>query len=268
MLLAGYFDESIRNRQGEEPICVAGYLFKPRGYRHFKKKWARLLATGGPAPTSHFHMSSLYAADYEYAGWTVNQRAAYLRQAVEAVKKHAYGGISFMVRQAEFERLAPPNWAWVYGSLYSIACQAALRTTAFWLDERRNPARVAYFLESGQEFWHEANAMLAGIGGRPDLREAYRYHSHTPLDKKDAYGLQAADMHAWLMTRINVGVPLNHTMAHFAPHFMHLVDGWGERYQAFHPTGENLKRFFDENLHRTDDVMVVDLPKAKKGKLR
>ena len=62
--LDGYFDESERNRQGTEPISIAGYVFKPSGYWTFCRAWKRLLKSG-PAPTTHFHMTNLYARSYD-----------------------------------------------------------------------------------------------------------------------------------------------------------------------------------------------------------
>ena len=102
--LGGYFDESER-KDGSEPISVAGYVFKPKSYEHFSRKRARMLASAGPAPTPYFHMTELYARDSDgiYAGWSVEQRAEVLRQAVDAVRKHTYCGVSVLLSQSEFE---------------------------------------------------------------------------------------------------------------------------------------------------------------------
>jgi hypothetical protein len=206
MTLAAFFDESVRDREGQEPICVAGYIFKPAGYKHFARKWDRMLKSG-PTPTTHFHMTHLYARTYEYEGWSATDRAAVLQQAVDAVKKHAYCGVCVMFDQAEFEQVAPPLWRFHFGSIYTAACQMALRTTAYWMDQHKCHLPIAYAFESGHKFWGEANAILTGTSKDPQLSRAYRYHSHTAIDKENAYGLQAADMLAWIMTKLTVGVP-------------------------------------------------------------
>src|SRR5262245_56132231 len=118
MTLAAFFDESIRNDSAPEPISVAGYVFKPSGYKHFVRKWHRMLESAGPKPTTHFHMTKLYARSEEYEGWSAEERAEVLRQAVDAIRKHTYGGISVMFSQTEFEQYAPPEWRIVYGSMY------------------------------------------------------------------------------------------------------------------------------------------------------
>jgi len=116
--LGGYFDESER-KDGSEPISVAGYVFKPKSYEHFSRKRARMLASAGSAPTPYFHMTELYARDSDdiYAGWSVEQRAEVLRQAVDAVRKHTYCGVSVLLSQSEFEAVAPPLWRFEYGHL-------------------------------------------------------------------------------------------------------------------------------------------------------
>ena len=255
MALGAYFDESIRDGEGIEPISVAGYVFKITGYRTFKRAWKRVL-TAGPKPTSHFHMTNLYARDYEYDGWSVEDRAKVLQKAIDAVKCHAFCGISVLFSQSEFEQLAPTNWKDQFGSIYSAACQMSLRTTAYWMDQHKCFKPIAYFFESGHKFWDEANAILGETGKNPELKRLYRYQSHTAIDKIDSYGLQAADMLAWIMTKATVGFPKNHTMAAFEPILRELAANGSRRYQMFYPTGNNLRRFFEEQASRTDHVIV------------
>ena len=266
MVLGGFFDESERSEK-TEPISLAGYIFKPSGYKHFCRKWARMLKSAGPTPTTHFHMTHLYTRSYEYAGWSAEQRAEMLRQAVDAVRKHTYCGISVQFSQSEFEQTAPPLWRFERGTIYSGACQMVMRATAFWMDQHHCQDPIAYAFESGHRFWSEANDVLTGIGKHPELKSLYRYHSHTAIDKENSYGLQAADMLAWTMTRMEIGVPHNHTMGAFAPIFMDLVKGQSGKYHLFHPTGDYLKRFFDEQMSMPPPI-VVTLSKARKPRLR
>lgn len=265
MALDGYFDESERQERSE-PISVAGYVFKPAAYKSFCRAWRRMLLAG-PKPTTHFHMTHLYARSYEYEGWTVEQRADVLRLAVEAIRQHMYCGISVMFSQSEFEAVAPPLWRFEYGSIYVAACQMVLRATAYWMDQHRSFLPIAYAFESGHRFWDEADSILKGTGKHPTLKRLYRYRTHFALDKTEAYGLQAADLLAWVITRIDVGVPKNHTMRAFGPILNHLPENSDARYQLFHPTGDLLRRFFDEQIANKDHI-IVDLGKAKKMKLR
>jgi hypothetical protein len=266
LALDGYFDESERNRpqDGEQPISVAGYIFKPTAYKAFCRKWRRMLLAG-PTPTTHFHMTHLYARSFEYDGWSAEQRAEVLRLAVEAIKPNIYCGVSVLFRQSEFERLAPPLWRFEHGSIYSAACQMVLQTTALWMDDHKSFLPIAYAFESGHRFWDEADDVLKGIGQFPEYKRRYRYRTHFPLDKMDAFGLQAADLLAWVMSCTDVGSPRNHTMRAFGPHLIQLVNRDDVKYQLFHPTGQLMERFFQENAKTT---IVVDLQRAKKMRLR
>jgi hypothetical protein len=266
MLLSGFFDESER-QDGSEPITLGGYIFKPSGYKHFCRKWRRMLETAGPKPTSHFHMTNLYARTYEYAGWSVDERAEVLRQAVDALQKHAYFGVCVLISQSEFEQLAPPHWRIQFGSIYSAVCQLALNATGFWMDNRGRHESIAYAFESGHRFWDEANGLLTGIGKHPTLQVKCRYHSHTAIPKERAYGLQAADLLAWTFARLRVGAPRNQTMTAFAPIIMDLVEGRSDRYQLLYLKGDTLQRFFDEQ-NAAGPMFLADTKKARKFRLR
>jgi hypothetical protein len=100
------------------------------------------------------------------------------------------------------------------------------------------------------------------------LKKKLHYRSHTSVDKMEAYGLQAADMLAWIMARLAVGVPQNHTMRAFAPIIQTLTDGQSDRYQLFHPKADGLMKFFAQARARQDDRMLVHVEKARKLKLR
>jgi hypothetical protein len=266
MVLAAYFDESAQNIP-PEPISVAGFLFKPRGYRHFCRKWHRVLSAG-PMPTTCFHMTELYAGRGRYEGWSAGQRAHVLSLAVDAVRKHTYGGVSVVFSQSAFETAAPPDWALKYGSMYTVACTMAMRVTQVWLDDRSNNDNVAYFFETGHRFWNEANAILNVCGRLPDAREQYRYHSHTGVGKEEAFGLQAADMLAWIMTRTSVGFPQNRTIDAFYPHLLRLMEGQASKYRTYWPQDVGLRDFFDLNAGTETLVEVPGMKHPRNRRLR
>jgi hypothetical protein len=255
MVLGAYFDESIRDGQGSEPISVAGFVFKPNAYRSFKRAWKRMLVAG-PTPTTCFHMTNLYARDYEYRGWSVEDRAHILQKALGAVERHAFFGIGVMFSQSEFEKLAPVNWKDEFGSIYSVACQMILGVTAVWMDHNKCFTLIAYFFEDGHKFWQEADDMLHAIGQDPEERKRCRYNSHTSLNKRSSYGLQAADLSAWMDTRAKVGFPDNHTMRAFSPIILKFGANQPGRFKVLHLTGHSLKGFIDIQVARAKRVPV------------
>jgi hypothetical protein len=267
LTLDGYFDESYR-QDGSEPLSIGGYIFKASSYTSFCRAWKRMLKAG-PAPTTHFHMTNLYARDYEYKGWSVEDRANVFKLAIAAVREHMYCGVSVLFSQAEFEQLAPPLYRFEFGSMYATACQMVLRATATWMEDHRCFLPIAYAFERGHEFWDEANVILGGIGTLPDQKRLYRYRTHFDLDKTESYGLQAADMLSWIMTRLDVGIPDNHTMRAFGPIILSLVEGQSHRYQMLHLKTEGLIRYFnDQAARRDEDRFLVSFEKARKLRLR
>src|SRR5258705_11341678 len=97
-----------------------------------------------------------------------------------------------------------------------------LRATAEWMNTHRCYLPIAYAFERGHRFWDEADGILKHIGRLPEARALYRYRTHFALDKTEAYGLQAADLLAWMVTRFEVGFPANHTMRAFTPALLSL----------------------------------------------
>jgi hypothetical protein len=265
MPLAAYFDESDR-KDGSEPICVAGYVFSPGGYRRFAREWRRFLRSACPGGLRYLHMTDLYAglgAGYRGLG---DHRAAILGQAVALINEHIAAGVGTMFDQAEFVDAAPPWYAELQGSIYSTACQICLRQTAVWLEDHGCSQLVTYTFEAGHKFEHEANAILRRVAAAPRVQDTHRYHSHRFAEKTAAAGLQAADVLAWTLARARIGFPDNRTMDLFAPHVMALARD-SSRYQVNVFTAHTLRRFFAEQADKPKDYYFRKPPEFR-GKLR
>jgi hypothetical protein len=152
--------------------------------------------------------------------------------------------------------MAPEPWINTYGSIYSAACQMALRTTSYWMDKNKYQRPIAYFFERGHKFWKETDEILAATGLNAELKQLYRYHSHTSLEKESSCGLQAADMLSWIASGAMIGFKKNHTMKAFEPVIIGLTKDQSHRYQMFYPTGDKLKRFFAYQTSHTSTVIV------------
>lgn len=247
LAIGGYFDESERREAGE-PICVGGYLFKPAAYVKFKRQWNRTVLRHKQRGFTHFHMTDLCCGQAEYKGLSIAVRVEILNLAVDAIAKHAYGGIGIYFEQAEFERVAPPEWAHAFGSIYSAACHLCLQTTAFWLNEWHSPMRVLYVFERGHKFQAEADEVLSAIGKNEDARKAFRYRNHLFEDKKTECGLQAADLLVWFITKAGVGAQISRSFRPFVEPLMRLSSSNRSR-QQIHPfTGDLLKQFIAEQI--------------------
>jgi hypothetical protein len=65
------------------------------------------------------------------------------------------------------------------------------------LDERNFTGKVAYFFESGCQHQSQANAILKEIAAIDDERRAFRYLSHSFVDKIEARPVQTGDILSW-----------------------------------------------------------------------
>jgi hypothetical protein len=139
-----------------------------------------------------------------------------------------------------------------------------LNATRLWMDDNKSFLPIAYAFESGHRFWNEADDIMAGIGKNPELKKLFRYRTHFALDKEESFGLQAADLLSWVMTRFEAGVPNNHSMRAFKPIFRHLVSGDSQKYQIFRPVG-NLMKAFSTSSRLSQICTGRRVEKSKKG---
>jgi hypothetical protein len=244
MALGSFFDESVGDGC-DDPLSVCGYIFKPTDYQRFARQWARMLrgAPGGSLP--FIHMKEVYHGKKSCDGRTIEQRREIINQASRLVTDYMLGGAGVTFRQAEFEREAPASWPQMFGSIYAASCQLCLRATVHWLKTHNTAGSVVYAFEKGHKFGVEAERMIAGIGADPALRRRFRYKNHFFAAKRDAAGLQAADMLAWLCTQIAINKQFSDAGRTLIEQFV--LDSLGdERYVLPYLTGPSLLRFFNE----------------------
>lgn len=198
-VVAAYFDESER-ADGNEPICVGGFLFKPSGYKKFRRYWQSHVLRFKGRQLEHFHMTDLVAGHAEYDGLAISDRLEILNHAINAIRTYTYAGISVTFDQAEFERKAPPDWPDVFGSIYTVSCTMCLESSGFWLREWGCQMNVLYVFEQGHKFQDEAHRLLSAVGQHAEARTLFRYRQHM-FEPKTEVGLQAADLYSWVITK-------------------------------------------------------------------
>jgi hypothetical protein len=261
MGIAAYFDESERDDAGA-PICVGGYLFKETGYKKFRRKWRRdVLKDGALEP---FHMTDLCAGRGCYEGMSIPARVGILDGAVDAIGKHTYAGIGIHFNRDEFVKVAPPEWPDLRGSIYTSACHMCLQTTAYWLRTWKYVGGVLYVFERGHKFQAQAHAALTAISQDAKARGDFLYANHVFEDKNE-FGLQAADLFAWTMTKANATagkIPAG--FRPFVPAILRLASANRDRQKIYPFTGQRLARYIDEQLHGTTKAVAVEFgPKRR-----
>ncbi len=253
LILSGYFDESERN-DGGKPICVAGFLFKEAGYKKFRHKWHRDVLLDGSLP--NFHMTDLCAGQGVYRGMSIPTRQVILNGAVDAIRKHTYATIAVQFDRAEFAASVPPEWPTYRGSIYSAAATMCVQIVGFWLNEWGCPMDVLYVFERGHRYQAQADRMLKAIAADGDARSRFRYRNHM-FEPKSEYGLQAADLLAWTVTKVETsrGNPTQ-AIRPFLPAITRLVGPSVSRAKVYLFTGERLRRFLAEQAEAKDGIPV------------
>lgn len=265
MFLGAYFDESERD-DALDPICVAGYVFKPGGYKKFKKRWRHAVKIGSTR-FYPFHMTDLVAGHGVYDGLAISERVTLLDNAVDAVTEHAYTGIGVYFDREEFEAVAPPEWPLVFGSIYSAACQMCVALTADHLvTQKRCHLKVLYVFEQGHKYQEEVDRTLKSIRNSPQHRRSYRYQNHLFEFKENECGLQAGDLLAWATTKLESGGWQARSFGAFIPSILKLGGTDESHVRYIKITGDRLKQYINEAITLAQQATTtVDLGPRKRA---
>jgi hypothetical protein len=259
--LVACFDESIRD-EGSSPICVGGYLFRAGAYTRFSERWRReVLRLKNRKIITHFHMTELCAGRGQFQGISIDDRVHALSCAVDVISALCYASVGISFRQKEFEQMAPPEWPTFRGSIYSVACHMCLQTTAHWLRSNRSHLDVEYVFEDGHRMKGEADNVLKAIAKDERARKHFRYRNHRFAEKGQEYGLQAADLLVWVVTKaaiIGETRKMPKALYPFIFEIRRLGRTLNDRTHIHEFTGDLLERFLVEQSGLTgqDHVLV------------
>jgi Protein of unknown function (DUF3800) len=191
-LMEAYFDESGTQR-GARALCVAGYMFEKSAAIELDEKWRAMLAKWG---IDHYHTTDCVPDPGwgPFAGWKKEDRIQVSREAIELIKLYHTRGMAISV-DLEYAHLIPRYGQ--FTSNYTFACWQALLAVRYWCRDQNYKGEIAYFFEAGHQSQAEANEIMDRIFTIPELRDQYRYSSHSFVQKKKVPLLQCADILAW-----------------------------------------------------------------------
>lgn len=248
-----FFDESGRLVE-KDPLCIAGFTFKDNAYKQFARAWKDLLATGIPGrKLEAMHMYELIGQKKQFKELDLPPRIRCFERAIDIICEHASLVTGAMFDQKEFEEMAGPDWPDRFGSSYAALCQRAAQTTATWMKHKKRFQPILYTFENGHEWEYQTDQIFKGIGRTDHLVGLYQYGHHVFVEKKRNYGVQTADIAAWLSVRIHLGdsAPAK-SIQPFMPALLKLVTHFQEGNNAMvrFLTGEVLQSFVDEQKNR------------------
>lgn len=199
MMMEAYFDES-GTHDGSPVMCVAGYLFTAENAFHFDREWGEALKEFG---LTHFHAASWKEAD----ALSRAQRDDLMARLVGIIKRRIELGIAVSISETDFGRVDAPRWE--RGGPYLLAALYVLGGVAAWIQKYSYTGKVSYFFESGHKHQGSANQAIDML--KTNGSAYLGYHSHSFIGKRDARGLQAADLLAYEwqkeLRRINLDNP-------------------------------------------------------------
>jgi len=204
-LVEAYFDES--GTHDDSPVlCVAGYIFEKGSCVMFDKEWSNVL---NKFNLPYFRMSACAHHSEPFNKLTNDQCDQVARNMISIIKKWASKGIAITVEQKIYDKIVPtsPN----LGSAYSCCMHQCLIAVRSWADENRYTGKIAYFFETGHKSHSETDQIITKLFNESALNYSLRYAGHSFIPKKDANGIQAADLVAWQWftdrKRIREGLP-------------------------------------------------------------
>jgi len=118
---------------------------------------------------------------------------------------------------------------------------------------------VLYVFERGHKFQSEANDILSAMARDPRAQKEFRYRQHIFEEKEREYGLQAADLFAWSMTKarsINGG-PIPRAFKPFVGEVLRLGKCLPGRQHVHDFSDDMLKRFLVEQASLANGYVPV-----------
>lgn len=191
-----YFDES-GTHDGSPVMTMAGYVMLSEQAQRFSRDWSKYLKKMN-IPFAHQTDCALGFGHYE--GMSVDLRTTIQKELISHIKRRTIIGVGVSVDPNYFrDQMRGLDAAISPYSFCMLGCLTAVRS---WADRTDFQGKIAYFFEAGHEHSDEASALMNYIPVAEDGRaSAYRYLSHTFIDKREAPPLQAADMLAWQLCK-------------------------------------------------------------------
>ncbi len=194
VFVEAYFDES-GTHHASHVLCVAGYAMEAPQARLFEREWRELL---GRYQLPYFHMSECAHGTVAFKHLSMAERIEVETRAIGIIKRRVRRAFAVTIDETEYMRLFDdPVSLEALGEPYTWCLRMCLTEVGKWCQRYPDVEKVSYIFESGHASQTQANRILTETNAVPITRENRRYLSHSFVGKKDACGLQAADLLAW-----------------------------------------------------------------------
>lgn len=189
--IEAYFDES-SSHDGSPVLCVAGYLYEREKSLLLDKEWGKILKE---YDLPYFRMSSCAHGQGPFKSLSMDERICAAKKAIKAIKDNALRGLVTTVVEDEYNQSVGPLDP--FGAAYAWCCFMSLVGVAHWADKNNYNGDIAYFFEAGHAHQITTNKIMNSIFEVEEMRQNFRYGSHSFVDKQKVRPVQSADMLAW-----------------------------------------------------------------------
>lgn len=205
-LLGAYFDKS--GDVDKPVIAVAGFIATAKQWDRLKKPW---IQTMRDYHVKDFHMSDLMTGYKEFASpWWLSQQRPFMNRLISIIIEHmrARAGAAVVLDAFKQAQLGETK-KWV-GSPYRLCCSDSMIGACVWASQSPRRGHVDFVFDRDGKFYNETNKLYRMLSEIPRIRDKFRIGSIGFSNRKEAVGLQAGEMLAYLMfdyLRRKVGDP-------------------------------------------------------------
>lgn len=146
----------------------------------------------------YFHMVECAHGNKQFSGKSKDERIEIQTSLINLIKSHAEQGYAASI-ELKHAHLIPemPRHALDATDPYSLCSYLCLLGSRHWAERTGYSGDIAYLFESGHRSAAQSHKIMNTLFSDEDLRQLFRYGSHTFCDKRKFIPLQAADILAW-----------------------------------------------------------------------
>ena len=202
MISTAYIDES-GTHDGSPMTVMAGYLSSAEGWAAFNAEWGTFLAGLG---VDHLHAKHLFHGEKSFKNLSWSRRAEIADEAKAITMKYATVGLSVILTNDEYQEIFKENvpknvtFDFKYGICFRHIMSFLPQLVNIVQPDKTH--EIFIVLEAGHKNQGAAAAMLAEYKSIADRLLARMVKGVSYAEKRECFGVQAADMLAFTSLRI------------------------------------------------------------------
>ena len=202
-MLEAFVDES-GSHEGAECFVVAGYIATCQDWDAFNVEWKQVLGLYGLETFHTVDFKNRFRSEenaYRHLDLDKAAEKRLLNELTDVIQKRVIIGIAGVLPMQDYNALVKGKYERYIGNPYTFCTNILLMGFKKWADEigyaDTYDKPIAIWFESGAEHRSELDKALAEAGTLPEFKDERWFGSNTFIKKRDARGLEAADLLAY-----------------------------------------------------------------------